>query len=184
VAFDPVDPIGSVFRELIGQRAWQVRECYGRTLTMEFGAPHLRVREVIPDAKTKPLRRPMVTVRGDWHLWIYMSNWQIVEAGDLLADSEGHEEQISKGLRAIDGQKLVDVEVGPDHGRSSFTFELGTSLQLTSEAPVDAERHLESWLLYAPDGNVLSYAVNGRYSWQAGTTVPDDEVWLPLPTLP
>jgi hypothetical protein len=175
MSFDPADPIGSVFADIIGKRAWLVRKGYSSMLTMEFGEPHLRVREVLPEAKAKALRRPLVTVRGDWHLWVHSCDWRIREGGADVAHSEGTDAEIERGARALDGQLLLGVEVDPASSSSRLRFELGTTLEMTAY-----DRESESWLLYATNGHVLSLRGDGRYSWGPGDTRPDREVWVPL----
>lgn len=174
IRFDQADPIGSIFAPLFGQRCWLVRQGHGSFLTLEFGEPNLRVREAQPNSKH--LKRPTVTVQGDWHLWIYICHWRIMEAGDEIAWSESPDEVIAKGTRAIDGQMLMDLAIDPQTGASQFRFELGTVLHLS---PLDAESEL--WMLYAPDGNVLSARGDGHYTWHAGTQNPDDSNWLAIP---
>lgn len=173
IQFDRADPIGSIFAPLIAQRCWLVRKGHGSFLTLEFGEPNLSVRA---EPSSKHLKRPMVTVQGDWHLWIYICHWQIMETGAEIAVSESTDEAIAKGVRAIDGKMLIDLAVDPRTGASRFGFELETVLHTS---PIDAES--EIWMLYAPDGNVLTARGDGHYTWHAGTENPEDAIWLAIP---
>jgi hypothetical protein len=66
--------VEAVFAPFLGQMVWQVRADEHSCVMMEFGAPHLEVRE---PRVAKPGRSPKVArllarrtvgVLGDWHL--------------------------------------------------------------------------------------------------------------------
>src|SRR5438309_752959 len=81
-----VNAIARSFQPLYGQPCWGLH--YDRTLnlSMNFGKPALRIREPFnTDSKSEALRRMaarrLVTVRGEWWLWIYCCYWQLVSNG-------------------------------------------------------------------------------------------------------
>src|SRR5437763_1639449 len=61
------------FANLYGVPSWHVCQGYGSFLTFEFGTPHQEIEPVINRESKREGSRPtrMVTIRGDWHLWIY-----------------------------------------------------------------------------------------------------------------
>jgi hypothetical protein len=74
---------------LVGQFVWAVKRGHGTFLTMEFGKPHLVVRE--PSASTsqnpqvsKLLARRMVGVIGDMSLWVRDAQWAILTKAQQL----------------------------------------------------------------------------------------------------
>ena len=175
MSFDPENPIGSVFADIVGKRAWHVRKGYSSFVTMEFGEPQLRVREPMPNATSPALHRPRVSVRGDWHFWVHSCEWRISENGVELAHSESKDDEIDKAASAIDGQILTAVEVDPATGVTRLSFELGTIFEMV---PYDAKS--DSWLLSVPGGWWLCVRGGGCYRGGQGSQKPDEHVWLPI----
>ena len=85
-------------------------------------------------------------------------------------------EPIRRAARELDGQKLVSATFDPPRGKSTFTFDLGARLETE---PYDGES--VQWLLYQPDGKVLTYRADGSYSEVAGNHPQGEELWLPVP---
>jgi hypothetical protein len=184
VSFDAADPIGSVFSGIIGKQCWLVRRGYGSSLTFEFGEPHLRVREPREsDSGSEPVRhmhaRRRVQVRGDWHLWIYCCDWKISRGAERLARNSSRDETIAAGIMALDGQSLTGVDVDPLTAATTFSFDLGGVLR--TKRWKNEKTPYEQWMLYAPDGNVLTLRDDARYEWSPGTTSPDQDRWHQLP---
>src|SRR4051794_33238502 len=113
------DPLRRAFAPLIGLPVWSVRNGYGSFITMELGNPRLEIREpgVASPKASKRVRRQWarrdVTVRGDWHLWIYCCHWKIVVEGRTHAWSESKTKKMAKALAVIDGQLLTAVDARP-----------------------------------------------------------------------
>jgi hypothetical protein len=70
--------IEDVFIPIYGKPCWQFQQGYGSFLTLEFGEPHLHIREPwqagaqASDKLQKHAARRLVSVHGDWHLWVYL----------------------------------------------------------------------------------------------------------------
>lgn len=176
MSFDPADPIGSAFAGVVGKRAWLVRKGYGSFLTMEFGEPHLQVREAKPEALARGLRRPNVTVRGELHLWIYCCDWTITEGGAQLAHSESEDSEIERTAHLLNGLTLLAVSVDPETAHARFRFELDTELATAPMGPED-----ECWMLYMPDQQVFTLRGDAAYSIGRGDLAPAEQKWVPLP---
>ncbi|MDX1970371.1 MAG: hypothetical protein SFV23_24590 [Planctomycetaceae bacterium] len=112
--------------------------------------------------------RRLVTVRGEWWLWIYCCYWQLT-SGDLqLATGSSSLRRIELATSQLDGQELVSVDVEPETGATRFVFDLGCVLQCRRfKRDTDAEL----WLLYRPSGYVLSVHGNGTFGHQRSTEV-------------
>src|ERR1700676_478999 len=88
------DPLYRAFAPLIGLPAWFIQRGHGSFLTLEFGAPHLEIREpkvVRPDMDERVaalLRRRQVSLGGEWHLWIYCCHWRVLSGSEEIAWSE------------------------------------------------------------------------------------------------
>src|SRR5690349_3216761 len=114
--------IAEVFTPFIDQPIWQVRRGHGSFLIMEFGAPHLIVREPITpraDASGKVKRNLLgrrVEVTGDWHLWIQYGDWRLSPSNDMLTSIESPGSQLDECLRDLEGQRFVSVGHGTRPG--------------------------------------------------------------------
>ena len=83
---------------------------------------------------------------------------------------------IGRAAAALNGQKLTAVNVVPAEGRSTFTFDLGGSLETW---PYGDDPTTEQWFIHGST-DVFAYRADGYYSQQPGDTSPDQERWLPL----
>jgi len=116
--------------------------------------------------------RRLITVRGDWHLWIYCCDWAVFKGARLIGDSESNR-RIDRAAHFLNGQKLLKASVMPRGMRSVFEFDLGGRLETK---PFDRTR--EQWLLYEPNGNVLAIRADRKYSYGSGNRHPTKQRWL------
>ena len=158
---------------MLGLPAWGVRRGYGSFLTFDFGKPELTVAE--RQSKERGLRRDTY-VYGQWHLWIYCCHWRVLEAGTQIAWSEDSKELMGRAAANLNGQKLLAVAVDPTCGRSTFSFDLGGSLETW---PYGDDPTEEQWMIYALR-QVFTYRADGFYSCDPSDTLPDQTLWLPL----
>ena len=173
-------PIADAFGPLIGRLAWGVHQGYGSFLTLEFGEPRLEISE-----PNKRRSQRLVTVRGEWHLWIYCCGWDITQDGDRLAYYESDESSIRQATAQLDGQRLERLWLESGTVITHFEFDLGAILT-TYPYPYDDDDdddENEQWLLYEPSGNVLSVRSDNRFSYHPGDTPPDEEQWFRLLTV-
>jgi hypothetical protein len=180
-----LNPIEAAFLPVYGLPCWNVRPGYGSFLTLEFGEPHLEVHEPRPSRAGASQRvnhflaRRHVFVHGEWHLWIYCCRWAVYRDGKRIGHSnlDGTSKRpIRRAAEELDGQKLVSVTVDPSRGASTFIFDLGARLDTE---PYEAES--VQWLLYQPDGRVLTYRADGCYRRHPGNLPSAEELWLSLP---
>lgn len=71
----------------------------------------------------------------------------------------------------LDGQALATAKTDSS-AKSTFTFVLGGVLTTT---PFDEKS--EQWMLYQPDGSVLSLRADGMYCLAPANTKAQDEEW-------
>jgi hypothetical protein len=176
--------INHLFDPLRDKPCWLVQPGYGSFLTLEFGLPKLSIREphdtsasIVQRTRTSAQRR-IVSVHGEWHLWIYCSDWYVTRFGQLIGDSTTLRRR-KHAAQELDGQMLTHVSVSPENGASTFTFDLGAQL---ITAPYDQES--EQWFLYEPTGYVFSMRADGCYSHLLGTILSEHEQWHPLARTP
>src|SRR5271170_4184521 len=117
--------------ELVGRIVWSARRGHGTHITMEFGEPHLAIREPVHAQglslkASKVLERRSVSIVGDWSLWIRDSDW-LITVGKMSATIQTTETKVASVLRDLDGQKLLSCAHGPF---VDIAFDLGAKLHL------------------------------------------------------
>ena len=158
-----VDPVFErAFSRVYGKPCWRVSPGYASCLTLEFGKPHLMVREPLSVKGVSALVRAAfaqrrVTIRGDWHLWIYCCDWEVVSRGRRIGDSST-ESRTRQAAKSIDGQKLTKFSISPKTLECSFYFDLGA---IMTTRPFDKKS--EQWLFYEPSNKVLTLRADGYY---------------------
>jgi hypothetical protein len=126
----------------------------------------------------------LVTVSGDWHLWVYCCDWLVSVGGKRIGGSSLR--QIGWAVHILNGQALIRVDADLRRSRWLFDFDLGARLETRPwdrSSPHYDETH-EQWMLFEPSGYVLSVRADGCYSHHPGDTLPDEEVWIPLEDRP
>lgn len=168
------------FRPLYRLPCWNVQPGYGTFLILEFGEPHLSIREP-RDASSdvsarlrKLFARRHVFVHGDWHLWIHSCEWTVHQDRTLVGDSTSNR-RIKSAADVLDGQQLASFNFTLRGCRSSFVFDLGATLETW---PYD--RKGEQWLLYQPSGKVLRLRADKKYCHSSKDAAPNTERWRPI----
>ncbi len=138
------------FSELRGLCAWGVSPGHGGFLTLEFGE-HSQVQGA---------------ARGQWHLWIYCCDWSLFVEGKELCNSED-ENGPDQAAQVLDDLRFLKFSAFIEEGKCVFDFSEAVSL-VTS--PYDES---EQWMLYLPDGDVLSFRADGKYSLGPGDSSYD-----------
>jgi hypothetical protein len=171
----------NAFRKLYGKPCWGVKQGIGSFLTFEFGKPHLVIREPIvasPGASKKVregLARRGANVHGDWHLWIYCCDWEVLFREKRVAHSESSDKLIACAAAFMNGQKLVRFSLAPHGVRCTFEFDLGGLVKTRPNS-----RTHEQWLLYEPKGKVLVLRADGRYAHHGSRRPESQAVWKPI----
>lgn len=176
-----VQNLEKAFRRIYGQPCWGVKQGHGSFLTFEFGESHVVVREPIIASRNvsprvrKHLARRLAFARGQWHLWIYCCNWQVLSCGRSLAHSESSDTKIKRATAFLNGQKLIQFSMLPRKLQCIFEFDLGGILKTW---PYDKES--EQWLLYEPSKKVLSLRADNHYKYVRSDVPGNEEDWKPL----
>lgn len=128
---------------LVGRRAWDVKRGHGSFVTLEFG---------------EPVEREGYT-RGAWHLWVYCCGWRLDDGDEVVAAYEDDRELLAQAVTRIEGRVLERVDLTRPALESVWWFEGGLALRVF---PITT-REYEHWMLYQPDGDVLT--VGPGTSW-------------------
>ena len=160
-------------RGVVGSICWGIESSRLTNLSMNFGEPRLRILREPCKSKSRveecssDERRRLITVRGQWWVWVYVAYWRILRAGRTRASTSSSNRHTAEALRSLDGQRLIDVEVGATTMSTTFVFDLDTILEVRRRAPNDDE----IWLLYEPDGYVLSVRGDGTFDREPASGV-------------
>jgi hypothetical protein len=172
--------IEKIFRKLYGKPCWGVNPGVGSFLTLEFGKPHLEIREPVLASKGAPakvrkhLARRGVYVHGEWHLWIYCCDWELRSGGKRIGDGSTKLKS-RRAAEFLNGQRLTRFSISPRKANCAFEFDLGATLNTW---PYDNES--EQWLLYEPSHKVLIVHADGRYQHERSDTPGDHGEWKPM----
>lgn len=128
------------FRPVIDSRPWRVKLGVGSGLTFEFG----------------PRIRAHGHVHGQWHLWIYLSNWTLSHGSRQLVDSDADRKLITISIRRLEQEPLSDVDFNARTRKTTFgfgDFRLSVSPTDYLDNPDDRDHH---WMFFMPDNEVLA----------------------------
>ena len=155
--------IPSIWQHLLGEIAWGVGRGHGSFLHLEFGSPHISVREpATPRAATsskaqRVLLRRHVHIEGDWTLWIEYGDWRLQTAHGELDSEVSPCSLADECLSDLDGQQLLAVDAGPRPNSTVFRFDLGAVLQVWPSAEISDTQ----WTLKSRDGFVAFFGHDG-----------------------
>jgi hypothetical protein len=126
------EEINQLLQQLVGELVWSVERGHGTFLTMEFGAPHLVVREPIKSKSEMPrvvrlLAHRQVFIHGDFSLFIQDSRWSI-STKDQTVGQDSSETEVGEMLRDLDGQRISAVNFG--EADTTLEFDLGITVRL------------------------------------------------------
>ena len=148
---------------------WDVHWCSQFNLYLNFGAPRLIVRQprkTTARSRLRPLlSHRLVTVKGQWRLWLFWSRWTLSVRGLPPVRNTGSARRIREALRLLNGQCLTKTVISPADGRTRFEFDLGATLDART---LDRSTNSDIWSLYKPDRRVLSVRGDGSFSLRPG----------------
>jgi hypothetical protein len=169
------------FNSIRGKPCWGVKRGYAGFLTLEFGKPHLSIQEPAAVTPTwgsaqqrKRWARRVVTVRGQWHLWIHSCDWLVRNGSQVVGDSTSAR-RMDRAANFLNGQKLIAAQLARRGARTVFEFDLGGQLETK---PFD--RMGEQWLLFEPSGKVLTLRADRKFAYASGGADPKTEQWRSL----
>jgi hypothetical protein len=146
-----------LFRPLTGMLTWNCRRDHGSFLSLQFGAPHLSVREPITPSPgisaraAKLLARRRVSMHGDWCLLVLHCDWLLEIDGKEFHSNLDDLSVVDEYMAYLDGQRLVSAELIESGKAVTMKFDLGASLKLEPSADGDATDDDEQWAVYRAD---------------------------------
>ena len=149
--------LDSVIQRLIGLPIEQAQLGHGSFLTFDLG---------------KPLKGEQE--RREWHVWIYCCYWEMFRNESSVTHCEDNRLSISNSVESLAGRLFSKIAVGIDGG-SEFQFSDGTSIRT-----FPWEEEAESWMIYTPEGIVLTLNSDGTWDYVRGDKSIDHPLKQPL----
>jgi len=152
-----IDRIHKIINPLLGHTAWNVWLGIGTFITMEFG------NQIITSHGF---------TRGEWHLWIYWSGWYLEKPGGVFIGCEDPRHIIKKEIAIMEGCSLNNVVFSKKVFETKFVFDHNIVLHTFPMNFIDPEKY---WLLYTPDGKVLSIGPAPKWSFELSSKIRPEE---------
>ncbi len=152
-----IEIINNYFKQIYGLKVRNIKQGHGSFLTMEFGKDleyERKVRGKIEKEK-----------RGEWYFWIYMSAWRIDDNFKPIAGCEDSRKTITKALKKIENEKLMNVEILNPAYDMKIEFDNSIIINLFSIYTED-EGDSENWMLFTPEKKVLSIGPGGKLRYE------------------
>lgn len=157
-----MDQVRDLWKPVIGRLVWGVCRVHGSIFFMEFGHPHLFVREpsVSRSDSAKVRRhaaRRLAHLQGDWHFSVVYGDWSIRTAHGGLDSEASSGSPEDACLVDLQGQRLVSVEPGRLPNSWKWTFDLGGVLEVWPSNEIPDEQ----WTLHPRNGEIAVYGHDG-----------------------
>jgi len=157
-----MDQVFDLWSPLIGRLAWGVRRGHGSFVTMEFGLPHLVVREPMESRSRfskvqRLLKRRAVYVEGDWHFSIVYGDWKLTTVNGVLSSEDGPNSALDEVLHDLDGQRLISLERGDRPASYVWKFDLGGILEISPSVDIPDDL----WTLHRFNKDIIACGPDG-----------------------
>src|ERR1035441_4025649 len=131
--------IRQYFQPVMQTPPWRVKLGVGSFLTLEFG----------------PRVRDHGHIRGQWHLWIYLSNWKLFRGDRQLVASDADRKLITVSTRRLEEKALTNLDFDARTQETTFFFDdfrLVVSPADYLDRPDDRDDY---WMFFMPGNEVL-----------------------------
>jgi hypothetical protein len=170
-----MDQVQDLWKPVIGRLAWGICRVHGSIFFIEFGSPHLFVREPrvsrSDSAKVRRLAaRRLAHLAGDWHFSVVYGDWTIRTAHGTLDSETSAGSPADDCLVDLQGQRLVSVEAGKLPNSCRWTFDLGGVLEVwpSTELPDD------QWTLHPWNGEIAVFRHDGSLIFAEAAPVKEE----------
>jgi len=158
--------IAKALRPLYGQMCWGAEYEAMLNLSFSIGDPSIMILGKPRRIRTKSVRvrrafaRRCIHVRGRWWLWVRVAHWRYSSKEYWVTSGSSSLREIAEAVRDLSGQRLTKVQINPKTGATRFSFDLGSALDVRR---ISKDTDHKLWVLYKPNGYVLSVRGNGTY---------------------
>lgn len=151
-----------VLSSALGLVCWQVRWDAQVGLDMNFGPPHMLVRDRLKSPPTSErlrrlFSRRLVMLRGTHWLVLYPGLWRLELADGLIVRDTSSVKKLDMAVARLSGEKLNGIVIQPRTGSTVFHFDLGARI-IARGAHGRAAHEDELWSLHAGSRYVSVHA--------------------------
>jgi hypothetical protein len=137
--------IRQCFQPVLGTHPWRVKLGVGSFLTFEFGA---RI-------------KAHGHIHGQWHLWVYLSNWALFHRDRQIADSDADRKIITAAARRLEEASLTGIEFDPRALKTTFLFNDFRLVVSPADYIENADERDDFWIFFMPNNEVLAVGPAG-----------------------
>jgi len=137
--------IGEYFQPVIGTLPWRVKPGVGSFLTFDFGRR----------------TRDQGHLRGQWHLWIYLSNWRLFHGNRQLIDSDADRKRITISTRRLEQETLSAVDFNRRTQETTFSFNDFRLVVSPADYLENVGDRDHYWIFFMPNNEVLAAGPSG-----------------------
>jgi hypothetical protein len=137
--------IRQYFQPVIGTLPWRVKPGVGSFLTFDFGR------------RTKDQGH----LRGQWHLWIYLSNWRLFHGDRQLVDSDTDRKRITISTRRLELETLSAVDYDRRTRETTFFFNDFRLVVSPADYLENVDDRDDYWIFFMPNNEVLAAGPSG-----------------------
>jgi len=157
-----MEPVLELFAPVIGQPMWAACRTHGSCMFLEFGEPHLHIREPMPSSTVPALRdRRLVRPKGAWSLLVEYCDYEIEAGGRRITEADTDPGAIAACFRLLEGQKLAAVRPGTQPYSVELLFDLGGHMAMRPTGDPHFGAGDSQWMLTLPDGRSVGYTNGG-----------------------
>ncbi len=139
------------FQPVLGNRPWRVKLGVGSFLTFGFG----------------PRIRAHGHLHGQWHIWIYLSNWKLLRGDRQLVDSDADRKRITISTRWLEEKPLTDIDFDPRSRKTTFFFDDFRLVVSPADYLDSPDERDDYWIFFMPDNEALAVGPAGMRVGQA-----------------
>jgi hypothetical protein len=137
--------IRQYFQPVFGSRPWRVKLGVGSFLTFEFG----------------PRIKAHGHVHGQWHLWVYLSNWVLLHGDRQLVDSDANRKLITLSIRRLEDTALTGIEFDSHSQTTTFFFDKFRLVVSPADYLEESDERDDFWMFFVPNNEVLAVGPAG-----------------------
>ena len=152
-----------VLRSALRLPCWQVRWDRQVGLDMNFGRPHMELRQPRESLSRSPRVRAHsarrgVHLHGTHWLVVYPGRWRLTLADGLTVRDTSSAKRLDMAVARLSGELLEGIAIHSQTGRTDFFFDLGGHMTVRWPRAHAADKDHELWSLHSRSRFVAVFA--------------------------
>ena len=109
-------------------------------------------------------------LRGQWHLWINLSNWKLFHGDRQLVDSDTDRKRITISTRRLEQETLSAVDFEQRTQETTFFFDGFRLVVSPANYLENVDERDNYWMFFMPENEVLAVGPSGPRLEQGSDT--------------